>query len=77
MFLWDYSKPALVANFAAFPLAFLAADRYLDVFANRIVVTPLPFAVALLATLLLAAVAVIGFVMRAARLHPAAALRHE
>jgi putative ABC transport system permease protein len=76
-FLWDYSKPAFVANLAAFPLAFVAASRYLDLFASRITVTPFPFVVALLATLLLAAMAVSAFVLRAARLRPAEALRQE
>jgi putative ABC transport system permease protein len=76
-FLWDYSKPALAANLAAFPLALFAVDRYLDLFANRITLTPLPFAIALLATLFVAGVAVIGFVLRVARLRPAEALRQE
>jgi putative ABC transport system permease protein len=77
LLLWDYSKPALWASVAVFPVAWLAVDRYLDVFANRAALTPLPFALALFATLLLAATAVGGFVVRAARLPPAEALRHE
>jgi putative ABC transport system permease protein len=77
LLVWDYSKPALWASVAAFPFAWLAVERYLGMFANRAVLTPLPFVVALLATLLLAALSVSGFVLRAAYLRPAEALRHE
>jgi putative ABC transport system permease protein len=77
LLLWDYSKPALWASIAAFPLAYVAIRRYLELFANRAPLTPLPFAIALLATLLLAAIAVSGFVLRAAYLRPAAALRAD
>ncbi len=77
LLLWDYSKPAFWAGLAALPLAYLAARRYLEVFANRAPLSPLPFVVGLLATLLLAAAAVSGFVLRAAYLRPAEALRQD
>jgi putative ABC transport system permease protein len=75
LLLWDLSKPVVWANLAAWPLALLAIDRYLSVFAERVAVTPLPFALTLTATWLLACVAVGVCAWRAAKLHPADALR--
>jgi putative ABC transport system permease protein len=77
LLLWDFSKPVVVANVVAWPFAFYVAERYLGVFAQRIALTPLPFALALLATLALAWLAVGGRVLRAARVNPTRALRHE
>jgi putative ABC transport system permease protein len=74
---WDFSKPVMFANVVAWPFVLYAAGRYLELFTERIAVTPLPFALALLATLMLAWVAVGGVVFRAAGLRPADALRHE
>ena len=65
----------LVANLVVWPFAFFAAERYLDNFAQRMTLGPWPFFVALLATLLVAFVAVAGRVLRAARLRPTEALR--
>jgi putative ABC transport system permease protein len=77
MLLWDFSKPVLMANLAIWPFAFIAAKRYLDLFAERIALTPFPFLLALLATLLIAWLAVGGRVLHAARLRPSDVLRHE
>jgi putative ABC transport system permease protein len=75
LLLWDLSKPVVWANLAAWPLVLVALDRYLSVFAERVALTPLPFALALIATWLLACLAVGACVWRAAQLHPADALR--
>jgi len=75
LLLWDFSKPVVWANLIAWPLALLALDRYLSLFAERVAITPLPFVLALAATWLLACLAVARCAWRAARLHPAAALR--
>ncbi|HEU4619710.1 MAG TPA: ABC transporter permease [Gammaproteobacteria bacterium] len=77
MLLWDFSKPVVAANLAAWPLAFYAAERYLGLFAERAALTPLPFALALAATLALAWLTVGGRVLHAARLSPAVSLRNE
>jgi putative ABC transport system permease protein len=75
LLLWDFSKPVAWANLLAWPLVLIAIDRYLNVFAERLAITPLPFAVALATTWLLACLAVGGCAWRAANLHPAEALR--
>ena len=74
---WQFSRPVVAANVIAWPIALLAADRYLDLFAERAPITPIPFAVALLGTLLVAWLAVGGRVVRAAWTSPAVALRDE
>lgn len=75
LLLWDLSKPVVVANLCAWPLAAIAVDRYLLLFSERVAITPLPFTLALLATWLLACAAVGACVLRAARMRPADALR--
>jgi putative ABC transport system permease protein len=76
LLLWDFSKPVVWANLAAWPLVLIALDRYLSVFAERVALTPLPFALALAATWALACLAVGACAWRAAKLHPAEALRN-
>ncbi|HET8699026.1 MAG TPA: FtsX-like permease family protein, partial [Gammaproteobacteria bacterium] len=77
LLLASFAKPVLIANLIVWPFAFVAAQRYLGGFAQRIELTPWPFVAALLATLLIACVAVSGRVLRAARLRPTEALREE
>jgi putative ABC transport system permease protein len=75
LLLWDFSKPVVWANLVAWPFVLLAIDRYLSLFAERVAITPLPFVLALVATWLLACLAVGFCARRAAKLHPAEALR--
>ena len=77
LLLWDFSKPVLVANLAVWPLAYIAAREYLAMFVERTALTPLPFLATLAATLLVAWLVVGAYVIGAARLNPAVALRHE
>lgn len=73
----DFSKPIVAANLLAWPLAFLAAQIYLNFFTDRARITPLPF-IDSLALLLSIAWLVIGSrVWRAARANPARVLRYE
>jgi putative ABC transport system permease protein len=68
----------LVANILIWPFAFIAAERYLGTFAQRMTLGPWPFFAALLATLRRVALgAVGGQVLRASRLRPTEALREE
>jgi putative ABC transport system permease protein len=76
LLLWDFSKPVVWANLAVWPLVVIALDRYLGVFAERVTLTPLPFALALAATWLLACLAVSACAWRAAKLHPAEVLQN-
>jgi putative ABC transport system permease protein len=76
LLLWDFSKPVVWANLLAWPFVLIAIDRYLNLFAERVAITALPFVLALAATWLLACLAVGGCAWRAAKLHPAEALRN-
>lgn len=67
----------LIANLVVWPFAFIAAQRYLDGFEQRMALTPWPFVAALLAGLLVACIAVGSRVLRAARLRPTDALPEE
>jgi putative ABC transport system permease protein len=76
LLLIDFSKPILVANLLAWPLGYLAAQVYLQAFAERAPLTLAPFAFSLALTLLIAWAAVIGEVLKAASVRPAEVLRH-
>jgi putative ABC transport system permease protein len=77
MLLRDLSKPVLIANLLVWPIAFIAVQKYLNLFIQRVDLTALPFVFSLLLTLLIAWIAVGGQAWRAARINPANVLRHE
>jgi putative ABC transport system permease protein len=77
MLLGSFTKPVLVANLIAWPLAWIAASAYLEVFLNPIRLTALPFVLCLAFTLGIAWIAVGGQTLRAARARVAEVLRHE
>ena len=77
MLMRDFSKPVLIANLIAWPLAYFAAQQYLSVFMQRIALTPVPFVLSLAVALAIACAAVGGQALRAARVSPAAVLRVE
>jgi putative ABC transport system permease protein len=77
MLLAQFSKPVLIANVIAWPLAYLVAQQYLSVFSARIALTPLPFVASLAATVVVACAVVGGQAWRAARVNPATVLRAE
>lgn len=77
MLLTDFGKPVIIANVIAWPLAYLAAQAYLNLFMHRIPLTPTPFVVSLILTLLIAGLAVAGQALRAARVRPAEVLSCE
>jgi putative ABC transport system permease protein len=77
LLLKDFSKPVLIANVIAWPFAFGAMSIYLSIFVSRSSLTAMPFIASLVLTLTIACVAVLVQAMRAARLNPAAVLRHE
>jgi putative ABC transport system permease protein len=76
MLIVDFSKPVLIANLLAWPVAYLAAQLFLRLFAERIALTPATFLVSLVLTLAIAWVAIIGEVLKAASVRPAEVLRH-
>lgn len=74
--IWQFSRPALLANLIAWPIAYYGMRWWLDGFAYRIELEMIPFLGASLLTLILAWLTVGGQVWRVARIHPAVALRH-
>ncbi len=77
MLLASFTLPVLVANVVVWPLAYVAARKYLDAFQAPIAVTPLPFALSLAITLAIAWLAVGTQTLHAARARPAEVLRYE
>ncbi len=77
MLMRDFSRPIVIANLVSWPLAYVATQDYLSLFSERIRLSPLPFVFGLAVTLAMAWVAVYGQALRAARVQPAAVLRHE
>ena len=73
----DFSKPVLFGCLAAWPLGYVAAEAYLDVFIRRVPVSALPFLGSLLLSLGLAWLVVGGQALRAARVRPGEVLRTE
>jgi putative ABC transport system permease protein len=76
LLLIGFSKPVLIANLLAWPLGYLVARTYLAAFAERVPLTPAPFALSMAITLAIAWAAVIGEVLKAASVRPAEVLRH-
>ena len=74
---WDLTKPVLWANCTAWPVAYLALDRWLDTFSMRTELSVFTFFVAGAATLLVAWGVVAVHVIRTAQTHPSQALRYE
>jgi putative ABC transport system permease protein len=70
LLLRSFAVPIIVANIVAWPVAYNAARAYLGAFVAPIALTPTPFVLCLLSTLLIVAVAVGGQTLRAARLRP-------
>ena len=77
MLMRDVSAPIVIANLVAWPIAYVVAQIYLGMFVQRIFLTPVPFAMSLVLTLVIAWLAVGGQALHAARLNPAKVLRHE
>jgi putative ABC transport system permease protein len=74
---WQFSKPVVLANLIAWPVAWWAMRDWLNTFDARIALTPGPFLVAGLLALAIAVGTVGGHALRVARLNPIHALRYE
>ncbi len=77
LLVWQFSKPVLIANVIAWPLAYLAMRYWLTGFDDRIALTPLPFIAAGSIALLIAIVTVASHAIRIAAANPIHALRYE
>lgn len=74
---WQFSKPVILANLVAWPVAWWAMRDWLNGFDVRIPLTPGPFVMAGLLALVIAVATVAGHAIRVARLSPIHALRYE
>jgi len=72
-----FLRPVLLANLIAWPLAWVAMQRWLSTFDDRIGLSPLYFLLASAIAVLIAVATVIGQSWRVARAEPARALRYE
>ncbi len=77
LLVWDFSKPVLIANLLAWPVAFAAIRAYLAIFVDRVPLSLTPFLLSLAITMLIAWIAVASQVLITARVNPALVLRHE
>jgi putative ABC transport system permease protein len=77
MLAWDFARPVLVAVLVAAPVAWLAAERWLDAFVYRIELGPWPFVLAGAVALAVALLTVSVQTLRAAHSDPVHALRSE
>jgi putative ABC transport system permease protein len=77
MLLWQFSKPILWANLLAWPVSALLLMRWLEGFADHIVLSPLIFVGAGVLALVIALATVAGHALVIARAKPVEALRYE
>lgn len=77
LMLKDFSRPVIIANLIAWPIAFFAARGYLSGFMQRTDLSPWPWILALVITLGIAWISVGGQAWRAARVNPAEVLKDE
>jgi putative ABC transport system permease protein len=77
LLVWQFSRPVLIANLIAWPIAWWLMRDWLNGFDTRIALGPTPFAVAGALTLGIALATVAGHAIRVARTNPINALRYE
>ncbi|HYD14549.1 MAG TPA: ABC transporter permease [Allosphingosinicella sp.] len=74
---WQFTRPVLLANLIAWPVAWWAMRNWLSEFENRIDIGPGPFVIAGLLALVIAVGTIAGHAIRVARANPIHALRYE
>jgi putative ABC transport system permease protein len=74
---WQFSKPVVIANLIAWPVAWWVMRDWLNSFDTRIDLGPTPFVVAGLLALAIALGTVSGHALRVSRTNPIHALRYE
>ncbi len=77
LLVWQFSRPVLIANLIAWPVAWWAMRDWLNGFDTRMTLTPLPFLLAGGTALLIAVVTIAGHAFKVARANPIRALRYE
>ena len=74
---WQFSKPIIVANLIAWPVAWWVMRDWLNTFDARVDLGPTPFVLAGLLALLIAIGTIAGHAIKVARSNPINALRYE
>jgi putative ABC transport system permease protein len=74
---WQFSKPVIVANLIAWPVAWWVMRDWLNTFDARIDLGPTPFLLAGIVALAIAIGTIAGHAVRVARANPIHALRYE
>jgi len=77
LLVWQFSRPVIIANVIAWPVAWWMMRDWLNGFDERIALTPVPFLVAAAIALGIAIATVVGHAMKVARANPIHALRYE
>jgi putative ABC transport system permease protein len=77
LLVWQFSRPVLIANLIAWPVAWWVMRDWLNQFDLRIPLGPAPFVVAGLLALLIAVLTIGSHAVRIARQNPIHALRYE
>jgi putative ABC transport system permease protein len=77
LLVWQFSRPVIVANIVAWPIAWWMMRGWLNGFDQRIPLTPIPFLVAATIALGIAIATVVGHAVKVARANPIHALRYE
>ncbi|HEV2747417.1 MAG TPA: FtsX-like permease family protein [Allosphingosinicella sp.] len=74
---WQFSKPVVIANLLAWPVAWWLMRDWLNTFDTRIALGPTPFVLAGLLALVIAIGTIAGHAVKVARANPIHALRYE
>jgi putative ABC transport system permease protein len=77
LLVWQFSRPVIIANIIAWPVAWWLMRDWLNGFDQRIPLTPIPFLFAAAVALGIAIATVVGHAVRVARANPIHALRYE
>jgi putative ABC transport system permease protein len=77
LFVWQFTKPVLIANMLAWPAAWWIMREWLDGFAYRIDLGPSPFLTAGMGAIVIAIATTTFHAVHAARYRPVTALRYE
>jgi len=77
LLVWQFSRPVIIANVIAWPIAWWMMRDWLNGFDERIPLTPIPFVIAAAIALGIAIVTVVGHAVKVARANPIHALRYE
>ena len=77
LLVWQFSRPVIIANIIAWPVAWWMMRGWLNTFDQRIALTPIPFLLAAAIALGIAIATVVGHAIKVARANPIHALRYE